>query len=303
MSEEIKVKIVGNTPEKAWGPFGRFFNVDGMKKTISQKGLNFCLALLLIFLTVSTVITSCKEETLAKFDLLLKMPDVQSSETNLSAPPIYDKRSESDFNKRKGSGTAKAIPIEKIKILSLSKIDFVPTGYEVLCKLVSGATNGPVKAKLLENLSVDGEVIFEKGSVLYGIGKSTEERLFVTFKKIITSEGKEIKIKAQAFDQSDKIIGLKGSKISNRAWKVAGAAGLSFIAGYAEGLKNPDIPVLGNSKAPSPREAGLSGVANAAMEQSKEIMESMKNAPVIIEVPEKTKITVIFEGDITDENQ
>ena len=252
MSDDVKVKIVSNKPEKSWGPFGKYFQKDGLKRSITQQGLNLVLALILIFMTVSTVLSSCQEETTAKFDLLLKMPDVQKAGEDLPAPPIYDKESAASYNRQSGSGNMRVKPVEKIKVLSLSKTDSVPTGYEVPCALVSGATNGPVKAKLLENLSVDGEVIFEKGSILYGIGKSTEERLFVRFKKIITAEGKEIKIKAQAFDESDKIIGLKGSKISSRAWKVAGATSLSFIAGYAEGLKNPEIPLFGNTKAPKP---------------------------------------------------
>ncbi|MBL7555108.1 MAG: TrbI/VirB10 family protein [Bdellovibrionaceae bacterium] len=302
MTDEVKVKVVGSSPEKPWGPFGQFFHKDGMKNSISQKALNTCLVFFLIFMTISTVISSCNEETRQKFDLLLQMPDVQKATNEVAAPPIYDNNREASYS-RQQKGSIQPKPVEKIKVVSLSQINSIPTGVEVPCALVSGATNGPVKAKLTENLSVDGEVIFEKGSIIFGTGKSTEERLFVNFKKLITKDGKEIKIKAQAYDQSDKIIGLKGSKISNRAWKMAGATGLSFIAGYTEALKTPEIPIFGSTKAPSPRDAALSGAANAAMEQSKEMIESMKNAPVIIEVSAKTPITVIFEGDLKDEEQ
>jgi GTPase involved in cell partitioning and DNA repair len=75
-----------------------------------------------------------------------------------------------------------------------------------------------VKATLSEPLIVDGEIVADKGSVLYGRGNSSEERLYVSFSKLIKKDKTEMKIKAQAFDSKDRILGLKGSKVGDYAF-------------------------------------------------------------------------------------
>ena len=47
-------------------------------------------------------------------------------------------------------------------------------------------------------------------------------------------------ISAQACDQADKIVGLKGSKVGNKVVNIAGSIGLGFVGGMSEGLQDSE---------------------------------------------------------------
>lgn len=174
-------------------------------------------------------------------------------------------------------------------------MDSLPPGTMVKAVLISGASNGPVRAELVDPVTINGETLAEAGSSLLGFGNSTEERLYITFKKLVSKDGAVQSIKAQACDDEDRIAGLKGSKVGKAALKVAGAIGLGFIGGFAEGLQKTRGEGGVQIKEPSLENAALNGTAKAAMDQSQEMSNSLRNEKPIIEVKAGAHIYVIFE--------
>lgn len=217
--------------------------------------------------------------------------------STLEEPPVY-KEGYSYSERESLRKSSKPLVVERIKSISFSRSDKIPAGTEVGALLSSGGSNGMVKATLTEPLSVDGEILADKGSVLYGHGNSSDERLYISFSKLIKKDKKEIKIKAQAFDSKDRILGLKGSKVGNYAFKIAASSGLFFLSGVAEGLQQPTDSFLPQRK--SMRDAALQGVAQATVEQGREVLSNMNNKAVI-EVKHSTPITVIFDDGDSNE--
>jgi hypothetical protein len=191
--------------------------------------------------------------------------------------------------------------VGKLQTIRLSTIKGVPTGTEAQAVLSSGGTNGTVIAKLKEPVIIDGEVILPVKTVLFGRGSSTEERLFIRFKKAILPDKSEQEIQAQVFDSKDRMVGLKGKKVSDMAFKLAASSGLIFLSGLADGLKtNDSVNIFGPQARPSVRDAALNGVATATSEQGKGMLESMKNDQARIEVGAETSVIVIFGNDMAD---
>jgi hypothetical protein len=120
--------------------------------------------------------------------------------------------------------------------------------------------------------------------------------LFVDFRKAVFRDGKSISVSAQAYDASDTIVGLKGSRVGDMTLKVAASSGLYFLSGMAAGLGAPQYDDLGRAKRPSTEQAALNGVAQASGEQAKAYMEDMKNRPPLIEVKKGTIFVVTFDG-------
>jgi type IV secretory pathway VirB10-like protein len=143
---------------------------------------------------------------------------------------------------------------------------------------------------------MDGASVLEAGVKLLGQGRSTEERLFIAFNKAVFRNGKSISISAQAYDLSDSILGLKGSRVGDRALKLAASSGLYFISGMASGLQAPIYNESGKIQTPSASDAALNGVSQAASEQAKSYMEDIKNRAPIIEVKSGTVFTITFDG-------
>ena len=215
------------------------------------------------------------------------------SVTTMAEPPVYK---EGYSYQQRTKGSYKPVTAERIKSISFSRSDQIPTGTEVKALLSSGGSNGMIKATLSEPLTVDGDTIAEKGSILYGQGTSSEERLYVSFTKLIRRDKSEVKIKAQAFDFKDRILGLKGSKVGDYAFKIAASSGLFFLSGMAEGLQAPTNAMMPQRK--SMRDAALQGVAQATVEQGREMINNMNNKAVI-EVKHSTPVIVIFDdGDM-----
>jgi hypothetical protein len=113
----------------------------------------------------------------------------------------------------------------------------IPPGWMVKAKLVSGASNGPVRAELIEDLVVNGSTLAPTGALLLGSGSSTEERLYIRFSKLVFQDGRFQSISAEALEDSDQIAGLKGSKVGHYAARLAAGVGLHFVGGMSEGLQ------------------------------------------------------------------
>lgn len=182
----------------------------------------------------------------------------------------------------------------KIKVVSLRGTSELPIGSEMHAVLASGASDGIVKATLTESLNVDSESLLPERTVLFGKGRSGNERLFIEFNKAILPTGESYPIRGQAFDGEDRILGLKGTLVGTRTKKMAGAMAFGFLGGMAEGLQTSGGSFLAPRK-PSVRDAALSGASRAALGQSEAYMDEIKNSPNTIEVKVGTRIIVITD--------
>jgi hypothetical protein len=190
----------------------------------------------------------------------------------------------------------------KIKVVSLRTTSEIPTGSVMSALLVSGATDGIVKARLTAPLNIDGETVFPEQSTLFGKGASGEERLFIEFSKVIFPSGEAYPIRAQAFEQTDKIQGLKGAVVGTRTKKMATAIAFGFLAGTADGMQESNGSMFMN-KEPTLREAALGGASKAALDQSQLYLDEMKKLPNVIEVKSGTEFIAIIDEPIPKESK
>jgi hypothetical protein len=184
----------------------------------------------------------------------------------------------------------------KISVVSFVGSGAIPPGAETNAILLSGATNGMIKAQLTEALKVDGVSLLDAGTLLIGEGQSSDERLFVRFNKAVFKNGKFIRVSAQGYDISDKILGLKGSRVGDYTMKLAASSGLYFLSGLASGMKTEEIVLPGQGRKPQIGDAALQGVSTAAGEQAKQYLEQMKNKAPLIEVKSGSVFIVTFDG-------
>ena len=233
--------------------------------------------------------------------------DVLTGPSQILAPGFtaYDPQAaERDFWKMQHEMAAARRRGEKITLVGPALIepqgrDLIPPGTFAKARLESGASNGPVRAMLTEPIMVNGAPVIESGTLLLGRGTSNEHRLMIAFTKAVVSSGKSFKIHAEAADISDKIVGLKGSKVGSRMVKLAAGIGLNFLSGMSEALQDTQsagplgVPV----KAPSVKNALLNGSEKASLEEGSNIMEELKNSTPVIEVPEGQELLVLFDSE------
>lgn len=180
------------------------------------------------------------------------------------------------------------------KLIARSKNVQIPPGTLVRAELVTGASNGAVKAVLKDDVRVNGETLIEAGSTVLGRGSSTEDRLFVAFTKVLHKDGDISQVAAEAADSSDKTMGLKGSKVASRAIKLAANVGLKFLSGATQALQETEGQNGATVRKPTMRNALLNGSAEAALEESNQIASEYKNSAPVIEVKAGTEFFLFF---------
>ncbi len=204
-----------------------------------------------------------------------------------------DSRAAGSASQRQGTGNVLEAPtlIVRPRILKLTP------GLMGKAVLVTGASNGPVKAKLTERLAQYGEEILEAGSILLGSGNSSNDRLTVQFDKVLTPDGAVTKLKANALDKSDMIAGLKGSVALGRSLQIAGGIGLNVLGGFADGLQENEA--IGNQVARKAtlKNAALNGTSKSAFEEARNMMSRLKENTPTIEVAAGKDFFVLFEGN------
>jgi hypothetical protein len=211
---------------------------------------------------------------------------MDSAGVGISLPIIESKiLVDRDLVNRIGQAPVAVSVMGGIKVFNLRSLTDLPIGTEAQAVLDSGASNGIVKARLVNPMLVDGEPALPEGTVVFGHGKSTEERLFIEFTKAILPSGESYSIIAQAFDGSDRILGLKGSAVGSKTKKLAMGMALGFMGGMADGLQNTSgSSIFSVQQTPSIRNAALAGSAKATLDQSNLYLDQVKNSPDIIEV-------------------
>lgn len=196
--------------------------------------------------------------------------------------------------KRRSPKAGPPLKLAGPKLITRSRNIAIPPGTLARAELVTGASNGAVKAILKDAVRVNGETLIEAGSTILGRGSSTEDRLFVTFTKVLHKEGDVSQLAAEAADSSDKTMGLKGSKVASRAIKLAANVGLKFVAGATTALQETEGQSGVAVKKPTMKNAFLSGAAESALEQSNQIASEYKNSAPVIEVKAGTEFFLFF---------
>lgn len=293
---EVKFGTEAEESKGKWSLSNFVYLREGRKKRISLGFLKISFGLVALLFVGFQLLSAFKSETEAievvGFDIPTNIVD-----SNTVALEHYGGTAS---NKSQPKKAAKTRPLffEVIKPVSFKRTNKIPSGIEVNASLVSGGSNGIVKARISEAIVSDGETLAEKGSVLLGEGSSTDERLYIKFYKLVRPGFADLKVSAQAFDNQDRILGLKGSKVGDTIFKIAASSGLFFLSGMAEGMQNQTDSFMPHKK--STKDAALQGVAQATVEHGREIVSSMNNKS-IIEVKHSTPIIVIFENG--DENE
>lgn len=240
-------------------------------------------------------------QNLEKKDSYFRAPSLGVAPESVYVPPVTNAAKELEAEQARARSAAQArrglVKIEPIKPIRLSQSKEVPSGAEVMAYLSSGASNGLVKAVLSENLKYDGDLFLRKGTTLIGKGNSSEDRLYIQFTKAIAPDKTTQKIKAFAFDQGDRIIGLKGKKISDYAFRLAASAGMIFLGGVADGMREDYSSNPFEKRRPTIRDAALNGVSTATLETGKDMMNDLRTKDARIEVASATPVLVIF-GDV-----
>lgn len=173
----------------------------------------------------------------------------------------------------------------------------IPPGTMGSAALVSGASDGPVKAQLTQPLMVAGETLLDSGTTLVGTGQSGNERLVIRFSKAVLRSGSVAVIDAQAADNSDKIPGVKGSRVGYRALKLAAGVGLHFAGGLSQGLQDSQEQSGAVVTPPSMKNALLNGAAHASIEEGQQMMNEYRSERPVIEIEAGTQIFVLFSDN------
>ncbi len=220
----------------------------------------------------------------------IEEPGAISQDSSIQVPLASSEQSRANRGVR-----AAPINFSGSQLVSRPHMDKIPPGAIGKAILITGASNGPVRAKLTESLNFAGETYAEEGAILVGTGSSAEERLVVRFDKLVGKDGALQDINSEACDPSDGTPGLKGSKVGGYALQLAGSIGLNFAAGMSEGMQDTEVKGGVAYKETSVKNALLKGTAQAALDQSREMMSSLKNRAPIIQVPKESQIIVLFQ--------
>jgi len=219
----------------------------------------------------------------------LEFPDLRNSDGTLNLP-LYIAADELFMNQNRQKTRPRSPTVfsgpKRFDRTDLTKIKM---GTEILASLVSGATDGFIKAQVLS--SKGG---LNKGALMIGKGSSKDGRLNIRFTKLVHDDGTVQTIQAVAIDRSDRSVGLKGSQVSHYGWKTAAAAGLYFLGGVSAGLTERQSIGGVPTAVPNMRNAALGGVTQATMELATRQMQKAQAAKPRYKIPFGTKIIVLF---------
>ncbi len=295
MSEENKVKIASDNGEKNRWAIGKFlYRQQGAKTSLNSKvviGLSSSIMIL-------GALYSITEEFFRPTITESKSP-IPFNETVTTSNKI--EVAQADVFKPKPVVTIKRNIAPKIysglEIVKRENAGIIPPGTYGKAKLITGATNGPVKAELIESLNFNGEEFAPEGTILVGSGTTTKTRLHISFSKMVFKDGVVQNIKAQACDNSDQIAGLKGERLSRYSMLLATGAGLNFLGGLSEGLQETNVQNGVPVKKSDLKNAALNGASKAAFEQSKDVLGDLQEAKTMIQVDNGTEFYLLFPGD------
>ncbi len=292
MTEVEQVKVRRDTGHKErWGVGRHLYRQDGKKLTLQGK---YALGIVASAFTVTSILALIRPVQLEVRSPIV-FNGVVTPVSTINVPHAADR---SDVEQRNKRGSGQVIKhYSGLQVVNRPRLGQIPPGTTVRAKLITAASNGLVKATLSESLIVNGDGIAEAGTILIGNGSSTEDRLQIDFSKLIFRDGTVQNIKAQACDQEDQAIGIRGSRVGKYASQLAAGIGLNFAGGLAEGLQDSQVQGGVAVKKTNFKNAALNGAAKASLEQSKDIMEKWKQKQTVIQVKAGTEICIIFDGE------
>ncbi len=284
MQNEVETKIV--SPPKINDRFGKL-------KLLSKKQSNLAIAGGLILGAMSLI-----------FVFGNKTSKVRKTIVEITAPvikekglPLYDLEKDitKPVPKKKKRRRPRVVRYGGPTVISRPLTGEIRPGTMLKAKLVSGASDGMVKAVITEAGESQGAEVLPPGSVFIGSGKSQKNRLYITFTQIIFPDGNFHKISAVAADFKDKIPGLKGSNINHYGTRLAASAGLNFVAGVSDGLKDRTVVQGATIDRNTLKNAALNGSTQAAIELSKQMLAESRDEEPKIEKEAGTMIYILFD--------
>lgn len=276
-------KVIGLEKKKGW-----FVLVwDGIKFRLSTRRASLAIAILVAFILGFGCVTSLNRST-----------SVIISE--ITTPSLYDIPAASDLRSNALTPNKQSRKVPKKTTFSgpqivAREIIAIPPGTLVKAKLITGASDGPVRAELLEDIVVRGERLVTSGCLLMGSGTSTDERLFIRFDRLIKKDASVLPFQAQALDATDRIVGLKGNRLHSELTKLGAGIGLNFVGGLSQGLQETENKGGVAVKSSSLKNALLNGAAIAALDQSRDLITSAREKAPRIEVEPGKRIWIMTE--------
>lgn len=299
MDEEVKVSLVGDDGHKRrWGLENLLYRKEGRKLSINAKITAWMFGIFILAGSAYSVISEFFKPTPTENSGPIGFNEQMGSKTS-EAEKIQIPRGNSEFNKTqiKNNKSKVVVFYSAPQVIGRPNLGKIPAGTMVKAKFITGASNGPLKAILAEDLSINGEAMVPEGTTLVGSGSSGEDRLNVQFTKLVFKDGKSQSIQAQGCDLLDQTVGVKGKKLSKYAFLLATGAGLNFLGGVAEGLQESQVQNGVATKKSDLKNAALNGAGKAALDQSQEILTDLKNKKSVIQVESGKEFYVLFEGE------
>lgn len=291
MTDQPNVEIQADSGDRLQWGVNLFFFKDGGKLTVRKRNAFIAGGVIIAVVSVFQSLDPNASVVPVGESLITTPAGLSQKSFDLAEAP-----KETASSPRRAGG--KSIKYTGPQLLARPRdLKMIPPGSMIPAVLLSGGSNGLVRAEVKEALVVDGATFIEEGSTLLGNGSSTEERLYIGFSQVIFKDGTFGQVQAQACDKSDQIVGLKGSKVGTKTLNIAGSIGLGFIGGMAEGLQDTQGQQGVTVRPPSIRNALLNATATTAIQQSQELMSDLKDRRPIIEVPAGTDVCVIFGGN------
>lgn len=296
MSEEAKKVDMAKDDghKRRWGLSNILYRQEGRKHSLNAKLSAWAFSILIVAGSAYSVLAEFFRPTPSENSGPIAFNGQVGSQEKIQVP-----RGDSEIQK---TNTAKAktkvvVSYSGLQVIQRPNQGNIPPGTMVKAKFITGASNGPLKAALLEALSVNNEEIAPEGTILVGNGSSGDDRLNVQFTKMVFQDGKSQNIHAQACDLSDQTVGVKGKKVSKYAMLLATGAGLNFLGGVAEGLQEIQVQNGVATKKNDLKNAALYGASKAALDQSQEVLSELRNKKSVVQVDSGKEFYVLFEGD------
>lgn len=292
MSENPSITLLGIDEELIpWWLKILPFDRTGKKFQINSKKMTYWAGTFVVFFAIAQIVLDeTPAQSIARSNIT---PPEASFNANVQNIP---EATQGDFlSGRIGFSNVKPVKYSAPEIILRPRnLAGIPPGSMLEAKLASGASNGLARAEVTKSLSVNGETIIPEGAFLVGAGSSSEERLFIRFNQVVFKDGTFGALNAEACDVTDRIVGLKGSKVGSKALNLTGSLGLGFLGGFSTALQDTKGQGGAVVTQPSLKNALLAGTATTALEESKHLMSELKSRAPIIEVPEGTSICAIF---------
>lgn len=301
MNNQALVQVLpDNSGSEQFGKTITYHNSAPKKKRVVW----LCVLIVLVVLIMALIMgPPSKTVVVASVDIFT-IPSITSSNQKLDLPAYsrsddlraQEQQQVQSQKVRTVTRTGKPEKLVGPQLLKRPRMIKIPPGMMVKAQLLSGASNGLVKAEIKEALIIAGETLVESGTIAVGKGSSSNSRLYIKFDKLVYRDGTVESAQAEATDGTDKTVGLKGSQVGYQTLRLAAGIGLNFAGGAAAVLQETEGQQGAVITKPTMKNALLNGAGKASIDQSQDMMQSLKNEAPVIEIPEGQTFYILFSG-------